>query len=84
MPFHMRENPIELFKENADIKTNHLQPALKCRGFVDGNSFPIILEENEYMLTIENMSMAKTKGFLTVFTLLLYCHLCSTYHTQEI
>ena len=31
----MRENPIELFKENADIETNHLQAALKCRGFVD-------------------------------------------------
>ena len=53
VPFHMRENPTELFKEN------YLQPALKCRGFVDNNSFPMILEENEFMLTIENTSIAK-------------------------
>ena len=70
----MRENPIELFKENADIKPNHLQPALKCRDFVDGNSFPTILEENASMLTIENKSIAKTKDFVTAFALLLCSH----------
>ena len=30
MPFHMPENPMELFKENASIESNHVQPALKC------------------------------------------------------
>ena len=74
VPFHMRENLIELFKENADIKSNHLQPALKCQGFVDDNSFPVILEENEFMLTIENTSIAKMKDFVTVFALFLCSH----------
>ena len=32
--FHTRENPIKLFRENGDIESNHLQPALKCRGFL--------------------------------------------------
>ena len=45
---------MELFKENVDIESNHLQLALKYRCFVDDNSFPMILEENEFMLTIEN------------------------------
>ena len=31
-------------------------------------------EENEFMLTIENMSMTKTKGFGTAFSLLLCSH----------
>ena len=57
----MRENPIELFKENADIETNHLQAALKCIGFVD-EFFPNNLGgKHEFMLAIENMSMAKTQ-----------------------
>ena len=60
VPFLMRENPIELFKENADIETNHLQAALKCRGFVD-EFFPNNLGgKHEFMLAIENMSMTKT------------------------
>ena len=66
VPFHMRENPIELFKENADIESNHLQPAL--------NSFPMILEENELMLIIENTSIAKTKDFVMAFALSLCSH----------
>ena len=70
----MPENPIELFKENADIESSHLQPALKCRGFVDDNSFPMILEENKFILTIENSSIAKTKDFVTAFGLLLCSH----------
>ena len=70
----MRENPIELFKENADIESNHLQPALKCRGFVNDNSFPMILEENKFMLTIENTSITKMKNLVTSFALLLCNH----------
>ena len=80
----MRENPIELFKENADIQTNHLPPALKYRGFVDGNSFPIILEENEFMLTIENMSWRKRKVFSRFLRFCCAVIICSTYRTQEI
>ena len=73
VPFHIQENPIELFKENVDIKSNHLL-ALKCRDFVDDNSFPMILEENKFMLTIKNMSIAKTKDFVMAFALLLCSH----------
>ena len=80
----MRENPIELFKENADIQTNHLPPALKCQGFVDGNSFPIILEENEFMLTIENISWRKRKVFSQFLRFWCAVIICSTYRTQEI
>ena len=72
--FHMQKNPVELFKENAGIESNHLQPTLKCLGFVDGNSFPVTLEGNAFMLTIENTSIAKTKDFVTAFSLLLCSH----------
>ena len=57
----------EFFKENADTESSHLQPALKCWGLV----VPIMLVENEFMLTIENMSIAKTKDFFMAFALLL-------------
>ena len=70
----MRENLIELFRENADIESNNLQPALKCRGFVDDSSFSMILKENEFMLTIENTSIAKTKDLVMAFALLLCSH----------
>ena len=74
VPFHMRENLIELFKENADNKSSHLQPALKCCDIVDNNYFPIILKENELMLTIKNMSIAKMRDAVTAFVILLCSH----------
>ena len=70
----MLGNPIELFKENADIESNHEQPALKCPDFVDNNSFPMILEENRIHVDHQNTSVAKTKDFLTTFALLLCSH----------
>ena len=73
VPFHMRENLIELFKENVDNTSSHLQPARKCCDFVD-NYFPIILKENKLMLTIKNMSIAKMRDFVTAFVILLCSH----------
>ena len=81
VPFHMRENPIELFKENADIESNRLQPALKRRDFGDDNSFPMILEENSFILTIENTSIAKRKILLRLLCFCCAVIICSTYRT---
>ena len=53
---------------------NYLQPALKCQGFVDDNSFPMILKESKFMLTIENTSVVKRKDFVTAFALFLCSH----------
>ena len=69
--FHTREGPIEIIEL---FKLHHLQPEIKCSGFVDGNSF----------LMIENTSIEKMKDFVTAFALLLCSHYVSTYHTQKL